>query len=143
MGLKLLIANERENSAMGYDVHITRKAEWFDDEPAITLGEWLSVVDADPEMRLDGFAEANLPDGQTLRLESEGLSVWTGYSGHNLNGGMAWFSYSDGNVTVKNPDDEIIGKMCAVAECIYAKVQGDEGEFYPLGPESKQNGGPK
>ncbi len=46
---------------MGYDVHITRKAEWSDDESAITLGEWLSVVDADPEMRLDGFAEANLP----------------------------------------------------------------------------------
>jgi hypothetical protein len=124
---------------MGYDVHITRRAEWFDDEPAIGLSEWLAVVSSDSEMRLDGFAEADLSDGQVLRVESEGLAAWTGYSGHGLNGNMAWFSYYKGNIDVKNPDDEIIEKMCAIAERLDAKVQGDEGEFYPLSPSSEQS----
>jgi hypothetical protein len=47
---------------MGYDVHITRRPEWFEDEgPEITLDEWLAVIRDDPEMRLDGYAEAQLP----------------------------------------------------------------------------------
>ena len=35
-----------------------------------------------------------------LRLENEGLSVWTAYSRHSENG-MAWFSFHEGNVVVK------------------------------------------
>jgi hypothetical protein len=115
---------------MGYDVHITRKTDWFDDEPAIPLEEWLSTVAADPEMRLDGYAEALLPSGDTLRVESEGLAVWTAYSRAGVGGGQAWFDYQDGNVVVKDPDREIRAKMWRLAQTLQAKVQGDEDEVY-------------
>jgi hypothetical protein len=115
---------------MGYDVHITRKRNWFDDSPEIALGEWLSYVGRDPEMRLDGFAEAALPDGSVLRMESPGLAVWTAYSGHGHRGNMAWFHASQGDIVVKNPDPEILRKMWRIAQALNAKVQGDDGEIY-------------
>ncbi len=75
---------------MGYDIHITRKAEWFDEQGNdITLDEWLEFVNSSSDMRLDGYAQAQTPNG-TLRVESEGLSVWLGYSKNDKNGSMAW-----------------------------------------------------
>jgi hypothetical protein len=115
---------------MGYDVHITRKDEWFTEEGAeISLDEWKLYVESDPEMRLDNFAEAETPDG-ILRVESEGISVWIGYSCHEVDGNMAWFDYFEGNVKVKNPDEEILKKMFSIAQTLNARVQGDECEFY-------------
>jgi hypothetical protein len=115
---------------VGYDVHITRRRDWFEDGPEIPKSEWLAFVTADPEMRLDGYAEARLPDGGVMRTQSEGLSVWTAYSLHRVDHRTAWFDYRRGNITVKNPDPEILRKMWSIAESLGAKVQGDEGEVY-------------
>jgi len=115
---------------MGYDVHITRKQDWFDEEPQIKLAEWKAYLKADPSMRLDGYAEATTPSGDTLHYENEGLAVWTAYSRHQSNGNMAWFDFEIGNVVVKNPDQEILRKMWQIAQALGAKVQGDEGETY-------------
>ena len=116
---------------MGYDLHITRKEDrWEPDGPEISMAEWLPLVAADPEMRLDGYAEARLDNGHVFRTEKEGLSVWTAYSEHGRGGGMAWFAYGRGEIRVKNPDDEIIRKMWLVAQSLSAKVQGDDGETY-------------
>jgi hypothetical protein len=52
------------------------------------------------------------------------------YSGHAVKGNMAWFDYQEGTVVVKNPDDEILGKMRRIAAALGAKVLGDEGELY-------------
>jgi hypothetical protein len=118
------------DSGMGYDVHITRAEHWVESDSApISLDEWLGYVAGDPEMRLDNFAEAEV-EGHVLRYENEGLAVWTAYSGHGLKGNMAWFDYRDGRVVVKNPDDEILGKMRRIASALRAKVIGDEGERY-------------
>lgn len=115
----------------GYDVHITRRERWTDEKgPAISLLEWKSLVAADCDMRLDNFAETETKDGQKLRTESEGLAVWTKYSKHGKNGNMAWFYWFRGEVTVKNPDREILVKMAQIAERLGAKVQGDDGEIY-------------
>ena len=84
---------------------------------------------SDPEMRLDGFAEAPV-DGGVLRVESPGLSVWTAWSGHEKDGNMAWFDWRSGEVVVKNPDAEILRKMHALARLLAAHVQGDDGEIY-------------
>jgi hypothetical protein len=116
---------------MGYDVHITRKQHWSDEDgEQITLAEWLAVVEVDASMRLDGHAEAHLAGDAVLRVESEGLSVWTGWSGHGKAGGMAWFDYWRGSIAVKNPDPEILRKMWELAQALSAQVQGDEGELY-------------
>ena len=116
---------------MGYEVRITRKQDWSDQEgPEIPLTEWIAVVAADPEMRLDGFADASVGGGAILRIESDGLSVWTAYSRHRENGPMVWFDFRQGNVVVKNPDTEVLRKMWSLAEALSAKVQGDEGEVY-------------
>lgn len=116
---------------MGYDVHITRKANWFDREGAgITIEEWKALIAGDQELRLDGHAQVSLEDGRVLRTESPGLAVWTSYSGHGAEGGMAWIDLRNGNLVVKNPDGEIIGKLWSIAEALNAKVQGDDGEHY-------------
>jgi hypothetical protein len=80
-------------------------------------------------MRMDNFAEAEVEDG-ILRYENEGLAVWMAYNGHTLKGNMGWFDYRKGRVVVKNPDDEILGKMRRIASALGAKVMGDEGELY-------------
>jgi hypothetical protein len=115
---------------MGYDVHITRANDWTEAKSApIRLEEWLTLIQSDPEMQLDGFADAKTPDG-VLRYENQGLVVWKAYSGNGVNGNMAWFDYRDGCITVKNPDEEILAKMKQIAKKLSAKVIGDEGEEY-------------
>jgi hypothetical protein len=124
---------------MGYDIHITRKENWFDQEPTrnISLEEWKDILASDDEMQLDGFAEATTTNGETIRVDNKGLSVWTAYSNNGLNGNHAWFEYSQGNIVCKNPDDETINKMLVIAERLNAKVQGDEGEIYELSRNNK------
>ena len=117
---------------MGYDIHITRKENWFDNESEnnISLEEWLDYVSNDLDMRLDNFAQVQLPDGKIFRTDEEGICVWEKYSQDGIGQNHAWFTYYDGNILVKNPDQEIINKMVDIALKLNAKVQGDEGELY-------------
>lgn len=117
---------------MGYDLTITR-CDPEDDQCSANIGleEWLEYVRSDREFRLDGFAEAKLSGKEVLRMEAEGLAVWIKYSGHDEEGNKAWFHYFDGEISVKNPDEEIIQKMCSIAEALQANVYGDDGESYP------------
>jgi hypothetical protein len=116
---------------LGYDVHITRAAHWTESsERPITLEEWLSLVKADPEFNLQGQAEATTPQGDVVRYENEGLAVWIAYPKAGEGGNQAWFDFQDGEVIVKNPDEEILRKMRAVARALGGHVQGDDGEAY-------------
>jgi hypothetical protein len=119
---------------MGYDLHITRKDNWADDDSSnnITIDQWLGYVKNDPEMRLDNFAEASTTDGQRVRIEEDGICVWTKYSKDGIGGNRAWFWLSHGNIDVKNPDPEIRNKMIDIANYLKAKVQGDDGEPYEI-----------
>jgi hypothetical protein len=65
-----------------------------------------------------------------LTYENDGLAVWVAYSGHQRVGNKAWFDYRTGRIIVKNPDDEIIQKMKAIALHSKARVVGDDGEEY-------------
>jgi len=111
---------------MGYDLYITRKADWFEDGSEISDADWSAYLASDPEMRLTGAAEAALPDGSTLRYENPLLAEWSGHS----DGEVVWFDFRNGNVVVKNPDEEVITKMQEIASKLQARVQGEEGEFY-------------
>jgi hypothetical protein len=117
---------------MGYDVHIVRNNEWWNEEVGggISLDEWESYLGSDPTMRMDGFAEADTAEENVLRYENEGLAVWVAYSGDDRDGNRAWFDYRNGSVIVKNPDDEILKQMCSIALQMEAKVLGEEGEEY-------------
>lgn len=121
---------------MGYEVHITRKANWLDDEgPAISLEEWKSYIASDPDMRLDGYAEAPVGNGHVLRVEDEGLAVWTAHPNNGVNHNMAWFHPSSGGIAAKNPDAAILRKMYEIAQALGARVVGDEEEEY--GPDGE------
>jgi hypothetical protein len=121
---------------MGYDVHITRAENWVDSGiQAISVEEWLEYVRSDPEMRLDGRAEARTSDGETAAYENAGLAVWTAYSQDGKEGNHAWFDFRNGCVVVKNPDSEILSKMSRIAAHLRGQVQGDDGEDY--GPDGE------
>ena len=48
---------------MGYDLHITRRAEWADrDGPEITLKEWEAYVRSDDEVRIEGNSSIPLDE---------------------------------------------------------------------------------
>ena len=122
---------------MGYELHITRGANWHDEaEEPITLDEWIAYVKSDPEMRLDGFAEATLEDGSVFRTEDPSLAVWVAYSGDGVDGNHAWMWHFEGNVQAKSPDREIVAKMWRIAQSLRARLVGDEGEEY--GPDGKE-----
>lgn len=117
---------------MGYNVYITRQKHWADSEASnfITLEEWTSIVSSDPEMRLDNYAETVSNNGEIIRIEREGLTVWTGFPDDGIDGNHAWFDFFNGNIVVKNPTDEIIEKMISLASLLKAEVVGDDGGYY-------------
>ncbi|MFF0394114.1 hypothetical protein ACFYS8_36220 [Kitasatospora sp. NPDC004615] len=82
--------------ATGYDVHSTRRENWWDEEGQdIGAAEWEAVVAADPGL------------------------------------GAAPMWWSSGRVVSKHPSDAVIAMMCEVAKALGARVQGDDGEWYP------------
>jgi hypothetical protein len=120
---------------VGYEVYATRAVHWVDAATApIPLDEWLAYVESDPEMRLDGYAEAEVSGGAVLRYENEGLAVWLAWSGDEEDGNRAWFDFRKGCVVVKNPDEEILSKLVDIATALGARVVGDDGELYPQSP---------
>jgi hypothetical protein len=119
---------------MSYHVHITRKAtNWADkDDPAtITQAEWEAYVVSDAEMRLDNQPEEpELIADPTETLHPDGLSIWLPYSKKTRTGHYAWFYHDQDHVSVEGPDEEILGKMLAIAHALQARVQGDDGEYF-------------
>jgi hypothetical protein len=117
---------------MGYDLHITRASQWSDSANSpVLLQEWLAYVEIDPALQLTNNATVRSPDGHVISYDSEGLAVWTGFSGHEPEGNRkVWFDYRNGRIVVKNPNDEIIQKMKSIAVKLNSRVVGDEGESY-------------
>ena len=99
---------------MGYDVHITRAADWADNDGfEIPAEEWLRLVGQDPELELD---PRNGPY----------FASWNG----GPDPGASWLDWSGGDVFTKNPGPELLAKMESLADRLGARVQGDEGESY-------------
>ncbi len=122
---------------MGYELYITRGANWYDEvkEP-ITLEEWFAYIKSDPEMRLDGFCEAPLGDGSVFRGEDPSIAVWVAYSEDGVGDNHAWMWHRRGNIGAKNPDREIVAKMWRIAQSLGARVVGEEDEEY--GPDGEE-----
>jgi hypothetical protein len=131
---------------MGYDLHITRKKNWdgWQDEhgPEISFDEWMRVVNADRELRIEGYEGRRLPDNTISR---QPLVTWTAHSQYRTDDPGSALGLSDGNIEAKNPDREFRCKMWRLAQALKAKVQGDDGEYYdcfgnPTSDESKTQG---
>ena len=129
--LLLILYSGGASSPMGYDVHITRATHWADSRAhPISFDEWKSYLRSDKEMRLDNRATGVTTAGDTIVTESPGIAVWVSWKKDGFGGGHAWFSYRDGEITVKDPDRDILRKMFTIAVALKARVQGDEGETY-------------
>lgn len=122
---------------MSYRLHITRKAEgWNDahDPAAISRGEWLDYVAGDLELERNDYA-IDPEYGQDATDSAydtyvEGLAAWLGHSRKGLKDEYVWFGHEQDRVTVDDPDEETLTKMLAVAQALHARVQGDDGEYF-------------
>jgi hypothetical protein len=118
---------------MGYNVHITRKAEEGTGtraDEAISLAEWQDYVANDPEMQPDGTSDAPDRSDALTDWEVSGASIWAPYSKNGRAGRYARFTHQDDHITVENPDEEILAKMLAIAQALRARVQGEDGEYF-------------
>lgn len=102
----------------GYDLHITRKQFWADKSgPTITFAEWKSYVRSDTQVVHDG---RNTEHDFIVRLPGETFPIW--------------YNPSLGEIYTKNPTEGAIKKLIDISRKLKAKVQGDDGEFYPVKP---------
>ena len=115
---------------MGYDLHITRKDDWSDDDEnrEIALPEWLAYIEADPDLVLSDAYRIKVLRSETESQVAPGYCDWTAHPSKEA----WWFAYSSGCIETKNPDEDVIKKMLSIAEALGAKVQGDDGEIYTL-----------
>jgi len=113
---------------MSYELRITRQNCWLDKDEAKKIGEdeWRVVVEADPQMKLEGAATLVAPSGDELVYANPHLAVWLGHP----NGQEVAFDFRRGNVVVKNLDGPTQMKMRELALLLKGRVQGEEGEFY-------------
>lgn len=105
---------------MGYDVHISRRENWFDDHgPVITMSEFESAVARDPDLVM-----VPMPDGWQRGPQS--VAQLAG-DAQRQESALHW---SEGRIVSKHPSSVVIAKMCQLARELGARVQGDDGEFY-------------
>jgi hypothetical protein len=124
---------------MGYDLHITRKELWSDEDDLrnIPLEEWLAYIELDPELEISEKYQIRDPDKEGSSKAAPGFCEWLGHSTDD----DGWFDYFQGCISTKNPDDETIRKMLSIARALNARVQGDDGEVYNLSSDNQVSSG--
>ncbi len=101
---------------MGYDLHITRKECWADEEKegSISIAEWKAYVETDSEIMPD--PENPDEDNYLYIRDAENWPLW--------------FNPRLGNIYTKNPPEDVTKKIVQIAAALKARVQGDDQEFY-------------
>ena len=116
---------------MGYELHIVRKKNFddFEEESDIYLDEWLSFVEADPELELTNGYVIKIPGMENEFQNIPGFCIWNAHP--TMKGEECpWLDYGFGGISTKHPDDYLIQKMISIAANLKGKVQGDDGELY-------------
>lgn len=99
---------------MGYDIYITRKDSWSDEDgPRISLEEWQAHVAGDPSLSAD---PDNPPPRNFLLATASGVQP-------------LWWD-KDGQIYTKTPEPHFIAEMARIAEALDAKVMGEGEELY-------------
>lgn len=113
---------------MGYNLYITR-GNWFDqNKPKIGAEEWISLVQADPELALEMDDTSGQSPGLALNSDSDVLARWPASDEDPF----FIYSHRSGTIRVKSPGDQTIRKMIQIADELDAFVQGEEDEYYRL-----------
>jgi len=112
----------------GYDLHITRAAEWtLSSKHPISELEWKTAVASDGQLQMDPTATAENPKThEVIQVSNPLMASWVDPTSKEKH----YFYYFRGEITVKNPSKNAIAKMKAVAKKLSARVQGDDGEWY-------------
>ena len=55
---------------MGYDLHITRRDDWWEDGKNIPEADWRALVESDPTLTLKEIVSATTPDGSKISFDS-------------------------------------------------------------------------
>ena len=98
---------------MGYDLHITRKEFWADEDgPSISTEEWNGYVESDKDIEND--AQNGEYDFLYINHPVEPIPLW-------------WYG---GEVYTKNPDKDTVKKLIEIAQSLGARVLGDDNESY-------------
>jgi|SRR5690242_14771152 len=120
---------------MGYDLYITKKENWFDEDSDrdISLAEWLKYINKDPELKISEDYQIKNPQKCYETIPAPGFCDWLNHPQKE----KPWFDYHDGNVSTKSPDEHTIIKMLSIANNFNAKVQGDDGEVYDISSSNK------
>ncbi|MDP4268398.1 MAG: hypothetical protein Q8880_13325 [Bacteroidota bacterium] len=113
---------------MSYDLHITKaEKKWESKNNPITVEEWFTIIDSDPELKHIEKTEFKNPQTQKIiTIMMENSAAWN----HSVLKRDVPFRYARGMISVSNPDDIIIEKMKEIAGKLNSKVLGDEGEEY-------------
>jgi hypothetical protein len=102
----------------GYDLHITRKLHWADENgPRISISEWRNYVESDTQVIQD---KENDQFSFVISLESERFPLL--------------YDPRLDELFTKDPSAKAIQKLRSIAKVLHAYVQGDDGEFYPPRP---------
>jgi hypothetical protein len=107
---------------MSIYVYLTRR--WnptIDEEPNISEAEWRAVAGSDASFRAP--TEQELAEVLSRRPS---FSIWTGHP----DGVATWFSWSNGQIDVRNPDEPMIAKMMTLAPGLGARVISETGEVF-------------
>lgn len=115
---------------MSYSIHITRaQYTWESEDNPITLEEWVTLVNSDPEMKIINELEGINPLNQEkIVIKLENSAVWI----YEYDGQVCEipFVYHSGRISVSAGHDKVIEKMKELAGKISCRVVGDEGEEY-------------
>jgi len=115
---------------MGYELHITRRDNWFDTETSdISMEEWLAYVNSDKELELTNGYDIKV-GSETQFQNNPGFCEWNAHPTEKEPNARPWFSFWEDSIDTKNPDAPTIRKMIQIASALGAKVQGDDGELY-------------
>jgi hypothetical protein len=99
----------------GYDAHVTRRANWASHTGSrISLAEWRAYVATDKQIKPAPHNSKN-----DFLIELPGEEVFLLYDPDR------------GELRVTDPSPQTLEKLIQIARGLHARVQGDEGEFYP------------
>lgn len=116
----------REDPSVAYELHIVRTNGTQAEENVITLEEWQSFCERDPSLRLEHeIAGINPRTGATIVIGASDTAVWTS----PLTRQQYFFGYRRGKISFVH-SDEVIVKAKAIAQFLYATIEGDECEAY-------------